>query len=153
MPDNFKGYCKTCALAGLNAPRVCALSGQNKQPEDYCDEHRQTLTRCSICGQIILQKAIIDDNHFICGNCFSLIKTCKTCRNGDLCDFMTNPSQIPPMIEKQVRKGNMTAVTQVMNPERIRITCEKGCKCYSKENGCLKQISGTCGNQEVLYND
>lgn len=152
MITNFKGYCNTCAIAGLKAPQVCALSGLKIEAKDYCSKHRTSLTKCSICGNVILADAVIDNGHLICQSCFSILKTCKTCHFGNVCEFQTNPSPIPQMINKQIRQGNMVAVTQVMNPERIHITCEKGCKCFDKENGCLKQ-NGMCGNQEVKYFD
>ena len=150
--ENFKGYCNTCRLAGLKAPQVCGLSGRKITAEDYCSEHRRSLSFCSICGNPVLSNGIIDGFHLICRNCFSLLKTCQACRYGSLCEFETNPSSIPKAINKQIRKGNMTAVTQVMNPERVRITCEKGCKCFDKKNGCLKQ-NGMCANCEVKYLD
>jgi hypothetical protein len=46
---------------------------------------------------------------------------------------------------KEIRQGNMIAQQQVQNPERIRQTCQKGCKCWDEEFGCLKS-NGCCGN-------
>lgn len=152
MPNNFKGYCPSCRLNGLKAPRVCALTGLEVGPEDYCSKHRRSLVTCSICGQIILTGGILNDNHLICNNCFSNLNSCNVCRFNNICTFETDPSPLPKAIQKEIRRGNMQAVTQVMNPERVQITCEKGCKCFSKENGCLKQ-KGSCTNVDVLYND
>ena len=149
----FKGYCKTCALHGLKAPNTCAYTGFLVDAEiDYCSQHRRTVLTCSICGNIILSNGVYSDNHLICQHCFSSSETCKICRFSNTCEFETNPSPLPKAIQKEIRQGNMTAVTQVMNPERIHITCEKGCKCFDPEKGCLKQI-GYCKNQEVSYND
>lgn len=148
--SNFKGYCKSCPLRGFKVPDVCALFGIPVSSDDYCSKHRSTIEKCSICGAPLIADVIVDDGHLICPSCFESLRTCKICRFGNTCEFETNPSSLPKIISKQIRQGNMTAVTQVMNPERVRITCEKGCKCYSKENGCLKQI-GTCNNQEVYY--
>lgn len=152
MISNFKGYCNTCGFSGLNAPQVCALSGLKIDADDYCSKHRRNLIKCSICGQIIVSDGIIDNGHLICKVCFSNSNSCIICRFGNTCSFQTDPSPLPKMINKEVRQGNMIAVTQVMNPERIHITCEKGCKCFDKENGCLKQI-GSCPNREVYYRD
>ena len=150
---NLKGTCSSCRLAGLKAPQVCGLSGRRITADGYCDGHRRSVSVCSICGNIILSNGIIDDNHLICWNCFSNLNSCGVCKNVNICTFETDPSPLPRAIQKQIRQGNMTAVTQVMNPERVRITCEKGCKCFSKEKGCLKQNNAACSNQEVSYND
>lgn len=151
---NFKGYCKSCAFLGLKAPEVCALSGlKMKEEEDYCSRHSNSFQKCAICGSpVIFHDGIIDDGHLICQSCFFHLNSCKICRFGNTCEFETNPSPLPKYVQRQIRQGNMTAVTQVMNPERIHITCEKGCKCYSTENGCMKQ-KGSCSNSETIYND
>lgn len=151
-PRNFKGYCPTCALAGLKTPEVCALNNQRVTSDDYCSWHHRDLQKCSICGNIILSDGIISENHLICRNCFSNLESCSVCRFSNICEFETNPSPLPKAISKQIRQGNMTAVTQVMNPERIRITCKQGCRCFDSKNGCLKQ-NGSCTNCEVIYND
>ena len=153
MPDNFKGYCKSCALRGLKAPEVCALYNVKRANDEYCSDHRNSLVTCSICGNVILSDGIINDGHLICRNCFSNSETCKICRFCDVCEFETNPSPLPKAVQKQIRQGNMTAVTQVMNPERIHITCEKGCKCYDAQKGCLKQKNGSCSNISIQYLD
>ena len=80
----------------------------------------------------------------ICPNCNKLLGTCRTCQNGNLCTFETDPSPLPKIVQKQIRQGNMTAVTQVMNPERVAITCQKGCPCYSPDFSCSKQNRGAC---------
>ena len=149
----FRGTCSTCRLAGLKAPQVCGLSGKTITADGYCDEHRRSISKCSICGNIVLSNGVIDDTHLICWNCFSSLKTCVACKNANICRFETDPSSLPKVVQKQVRRGNMTAVTQVKNPERVRATCEKGCKCFSKEKGCLKENNTACKNQEIKYND
>lgn len=152
MITNFKGYCNTCGYAGLKAPQVCALNGWKVESDDYCSKHRRNPVKCSICGQIVLSNGIIDEGHLICATCFSNSRTCATCRFSNTCEFQTNPSPLPLTVNKEIRQGNMIAVTQVMNPERIHITCEKGCKCFDPKKGCLKQ-NGKCNNQEVNYHD
>ena len=61
------------------------------------------------------------------------------------CDFEENPIALPKQIQQQIRQGNSIISTVVVNPERIRETCEKNCKCFSKEFGCLRQNCQTCG--------
>ena len=65
------------------------------------------------------------------------------------CSFENDPSPLPKIVQKQVRQGNMTAITQVRNPERIEITCKKDCPCYDPEFECLRQF-GTCGKCENI---
>ena len=151
---NFKGYCKSCAFLGLKAPEICALSGlKMKEEEEYCSRHSNSFQKCAICGSpVISHDGIIDDGHLICQSCFFHLNSCHFCRFGNTCEFETDPSPLPKYVQKQIRQGNMTAVTQVMNPERIHITCEKGCICYSSENGCMKQ-KGSCSNSKTIYND
>ena len=48
------------------------------------------------------------------------------------------------------QKGPMQTVTEVMNPERIRETCEKNCHCFDTEFGCGKQL-GFCTKQEIEW--
>ena len=75
------------------------------------------------------------------------------CKEAHICDFETNSSSLPKQVQQTSRQGNMVMQTVVKNPERIRITCEKGCKCWSDEFGCLKQ-NGICSNyEEVISND
>ena len=150
--QEIKGTCHTCRFRGLQAPEVCALYGVKKPDDGYCDQHkRDEILTCDICGAPMKPSdSIIDENYIICPNCFKQLKTCNLCRFWNVCEYDTNPSPLPKVIQKQIRQGNMVAVTQAINPERVRITCEKGCKCYSTENGCLKQ-NGTCSNQEVSY--
>ena len=149
---DFKGYCKSCAIAGLKAPQICALSGLKVTETDYCSFHRGSLSTCAICGSVILQDGYIDEGHLICPNCFSQITSCRVCRGSLQCAFEEDPSPTPKVISQQIRQGNGIYVTTVRNPERVRETCQKGCKCFDTKNGCLRQ-NGFCSNHEVYYND
>lgn len=118
---------------------------------------------CSLCGRPCLKDAIIsakevegpDSNpayYIICPNCFTQVNTCNLCTYRGECDFETNPSPLPKQIQQTIRQGQMVMQTIVKNPDRIRETCQKSCKCWSDEFGCLKQ-NGTCGNyKEVIPN-
>lgn len=115
----------------------------------------QPLT-CSICGRPCFKDAIVSVEPIIyamCAQCYSQCGTCAMCKEAHICDFETNSSSLPKQVQQTSRQGNMVMQTVVKNPERIRITCEKGCKCWSDEFGCLKQ-NGSCGNyEEVIPND
>lgn len=147
---DFKGYCKSCAFAGLKAPQVCGYFGIEVSANDYCSFHKNSFQTCSICGSIVISDGILDEGHLICPNCYSHLNSCKVCRNSLQCAFEEDPSPIQKVIQQQIRQGNGIFVTTVRNPERVRITCEKGCKCFDSKNGCLRQ-NGTCSKQEVYY--
>lgn len=152
MVENFFGYCPSCAFAGLKAPNVCALAGWHIEPKDHCSKHRRSVPKCSICGGYIISDAVLDDGHLVCPNCISISKSCKICRFCNTCEYETNPSPLEKTIQREIRNGNSVFVTQGMNPERVRITCEKGCKCYDPQKGCLRQ-NNSCPNYEIHYND
>lgn len=106
------------------------------------------MEKCDICGRP--GAAIIDGEHVICETCFAHMNTCALCDAARTCDFQTNPSPIPKTIRKEIRQGNMVAVTDIQNPERVEITCKKNCGCFSAKLGCLRQFN-TCGNVTFTY--
>lgn len=155
MPIELKGTCQTCRLWGLQEPDVCAFFGIKRTTIDYCSEHRRTLTACSICGRPVIGNGSIIDNHLICYSCANFFdsESCKICRFGSQCAYETDPSPLEKQIQKQIKQGNFYSVVSTPNPERIRITCEKGCPCYDSKNGCLKRNNAVCGKLEVIYKD
>lgn len=119
----------------------------------------ETLT-CQMCGRPCFKDAIISAKevegpntlpfyYIMCRTCHSQCGTCAMCINRSDCLFETDPSPLPKQVQKTIRQGNMVMQTIVQNPDRIRETCQKSCKCWSDEFGCLKQ-SGTCGNYEEV---
>lgn len=122
----------------------------------------ETLT-CQYCGQPCLENAIIsaievegpDTNpayYIMCPQCFQQTKTCNMCIHRGECEFETSTCPLPKQVQKTIRQGQMVMQTIVQNPDRIRETCQKSCKCWSDEFGCLKQ-NGTCGQyEEVIPN-
>ena len=148
-------YCKTCALANLKLLK-CRRFGHDINPnEDFCSKHCNEIPVCAICGQEMLKENSILDfkngDHIrtICQQCNELLSTCTLCRHGQKCAYDDDPSPIPKLIQKQVRQGPMISVTQEINPERVAITCAKGCTCYDPENGCLRQYN-TCGKCDSI---
>ncbi len=145
--------CESCAYAhpNINSPtgKVCLKYNKVTSNEGYCSEHAKSAQKCSCCGTPLVGKSFITMNgkvveSVICERCFQNRNTCKTCQYGGSCRFETDPSSLPKTVQKQVRQGNMTAVTQIMNPERVRITCQKGCHCWDQNFGCSKQTHGIC---------
>ena len=107
--------------------------------------------QCDVCGHPMpANEVIIDGDNLICKQCFQHMNTCVLCDNGERCEFKQNPSPIPHTIRKEVRQGNMIAVTDVMNPERVEKTCKSLCGCFSEEFGCLRQFN-TCGDFKFTY--
>lgn len=110
---------------------------------------------CNICGRPCLENAIVCTEpvaYVMCPQCFQHCGTCALCISARECLFETSPSLLPKQIQQTIRQGNMTMQSIVKNPDRIRETCQKGCKCWSDDLGCLKQ-NGTCGQyKEVIPN-
>ena len=118
---------------------------------------------CSICGKACLENAIISAievegpgtnpaYYVMCPRCYSLCGSCVMCVSARSCPFETDPSPLPKQVQKTIRQGNMVMQGIVPNPDRIRETCQKSCKCWSDDFGCLKQ-NGTCANyKEVIPN-
>lgn len=148
--------CGECALMKHNGG-VCPVFNQVFEAnEPGCPRFTTDLMSCELCGQFMLPiVAIIDltddeHPHFICDDCRRRCGHCPTCTKAKTCAFETDPSPLPKMVQKEFRQGNMISVTQIKNPERIEITCKKGCPCFDPENGCLRQFN-SCGNYEIAY--
>ena len=117
------------------------------------------MERCDRCGRELPGNQLILDQrgdkwYGLCDKCFSFIGLCHTCTELHICPFETSSVNIEKIVMQEIRQGNAILRQQVQNPERVRETCAKECKCYSKEFGCLKQINQTCGNYaEEVYNE
>jgi hypothetical protein len=142
-------YCRTCAILDPKLQK-CRMFGHQVEPAiDFCSKHTTELVTCELCGgQIPKRQSIISVtkgkvNRLVCERCSQLYGTCQLCKNNISCSFETDPSPLPKVIQKQIRQGNMITMTQVRNPERIEITCKKGCPCYDSEGDCARQF-GVC---------
>lgn len=151
---NANKTCATCALLAPDRP-VCRFTGREVNPnENFCSEHVSELKVCDLCGQPYIGPDIIHCQeggtiYITCQQCQSQMGTCATCSHGNECSFETDPSPIPPVVNQTFRQGNMTMSTQVRNPERIKITCEKGCSCWNSEHGCCKEYN-TCAGYNFI---
>lgn len=147
--------CGSCALRSQDGSR-CGLTGLEVDPNyDFCSKHQTSPQKCYFCGKFLIGPHFIDNDdsgvHIFCEECRKNFNTCNRCLSGRTCDFETNPSKLPKLVQQQVRQGNMVAMTTVRNPERVRITCESGCKCYdSSFGGCCRDY-GTCKNFNFHY--
>lgn len=142
--------CKDCRLANLKDLQCMLTRLPIGLKDKACANFTKELFLCEICNQQMAKPGIMveteQDFMMLCSNCSQKVGFCYTCECEHLCPFEQDPSTIPKMIQKQVRQGNMQMITQVPNPERIKITCETDCKCYDKEIGCLKKKSQCCWN-------
>ena len=136
--------CKTCGYPTLN-PTQCPVIGiqYSEDRKQVCPYWAPEVPTCDICGnvdpQCIFSQSSDGSWKRICTKCSQLSGTCGSCSFGTTCDFETNPSPLPKVVQKQVRQGNQIAVVTVMNEERIRETCQKNCKCWSENFGCGRQ--------------
>ena len=111
--------------------------------------------QCETCGRLTEQQVLCPDGdnwHILCPQCASLLNTCNFCKQAQQCLFETDPSPLPKMIKKQFRQGNMITVTEIINPERVRQTCEKGCACFDANFGCMRQFY-YCERMDHVYDD
>lgn len=137
-------HCDQCALRSPNQG-ICQLTKLPFQPKDpACANFCLCLTKCELCGRKFPKLSTIMDGYYVCDDCLLSLGTCSQCKHQNQCDFETNPSTLPKIVQKVIHQGNMQMATQIRNPEREKITCACGCPCYMESIGCLRQ-EGTCG--------
>lgn len=146
--------CGDCAFKAHDSEH-CRIFGHKVNPLlDYCSKHNANPQICSVCDNPIVENDIIliENNKMLilCQQCNAIIGTCATCAQSHYCDFESNPSPLPLMVQKKIRQGNKVAVINVPNIARIEITCKNGCECFSPENGCLRQTSQCCNNYILM---
>lgn len=140
--------CGNCAL--LSAFGVCPYFKVTFDPATAgCPKWEAQLETCEICGNptTIATSAILledEQNHILCAKCSKELGYCSTCAQSLTCDFETNPSPLPKVVMQTTRSGNMVTQQQIMNPERIKITCHN-CTCWNKEEEyCYRITIGNC---------
>lgn len=152
----YKEICGQCALPSLNSG-ICPIFKETMKPEaNGCRYFKHEINICEICGQPIITKTVIDitekgELHYLCEECSKKTGTCVACKMREECEFETNPSTIPKVVQQRIQQGPMTSIIQVKNPTRIEMFC-KSCKCFDEEFGCLKE-NGCCGRWEACYVD
>lgn len=148
--------CGQCVLKSQDG-QTCRLTNRPiTDPQHSCASGTTYFEKCDICGRVILPNSIIIDmgldheTHIICQTCNQNYYSCNTCGQKDICDFETSSIDLPKQIQQQLKTEQGYFVTTIRNPERVRETCEKGCKCFDKENGCLRQ-SNYCKNHSIKW--
>lgn len=144
--------CKECAYFD---DMRCKISGRPAISHNVaCASFSSQRYECDICQCQIHHTEVIYDsksNKIVCSDCSNRLSTCDNCHNGHLCLFETDPSPLPKQIQKQIRQGNMFGQTIIKNPDRIDITCKKGCPCWNTETeSCNKQLRYCTNIQEVI---
>lgn len=144
--------CKECAYFD---DMRCKISGQPAISHNVaCASFSSQRYECDICHRQIHHTEVIYDsksNKIVCSDCGNRLSTCDNCHNGNICVFETDPSPLPKQIQKQIRQGNMIGQTIIKNPDRILITCKKGCPCWDTETeSCNKQLRYCANIQEVI---
>lgn len=144
--------CKECAYFD---DMRCKISGQPAISHNIaCASFSSKRYECDICHRQIHHTEVIYDsksNKIVCSDCCNRLSTCDNCHNGNICLFETDPSPLPKQVQKQYRQGNMIGQTIIKNPDRILITCKKGCPCWDAETeSCNKQLRYCANIQEVI---
>ena len=142
-------YCATCGFADKGSS-YCRLKSHpiGNSAKEYCSEYTTIIPTCEWCGRFMNPTnvySVNDEIHMICSVCAGQSGLCPTCAHSAHCNFEENPIALPKQTQQQIRQGNSVISTVVVNPERIRETCQKNCKCFSEEFGCLRQNCQTCG--------
>lgn len=147
----------TCGQCVLKTPdgKACRWFGAPIISLDKgCPYGSTTYTECNICGkQIVFEMAHIfisdsDSVKLLCEECSTKLNTCAVCSHKVGCAFNESSDPTPKAVTKQIPINGGYAVTQVMNPERIRNTCKKGCPCFSGDFGCSRQ-NNWCEHQDL----
>lgn len=144
-------FCGNCGFLDRGSLR-CKVFGHGVVPEkDFCSKHTDEVLCCDFCGNPVLHYYIDNDTgKILCENCLQACGTCRLCEHATQCEFETNTSPLPKIVQKRIQQGPMTTITQVRNPERVAITCAAGCSCYDPELGCIRQITGHCGKYQGI---
>ena len=149
----FNKRCETCRIRD---PRqnVCRITGSVVEPQkDFCSKHADKIETCESCGRLVMKPYLVPDGctyHLFCEDCATQLNTCNFCKKATTCEFETNPSSLPKMVQKQIRQGNMTTVMTVKNPARIDITCRVNCSCFSEDFECMRQFH-YCERMDHIY--
>ena len=142
--------CGDCYFgSGATCARIQGLQINKEQTACPLYQNRESTHTCDCCGRAIIGVLTFDSGALLCEECSNSFHTCKTCRAATNCAFETDPSPIPPVIVETKRQGNMVVQQQVRNPERIAITCAKGCKCFI-DGECVR-ANGLCSKYDCFW--
>lgn len=146
MNDDRLVTCGRCARRTSDGLTCEVFKTPIKHGSDSCPLGISKLYTCDMCGkQFPLEELFIDNDgpvlRMFCKQCNNMYYTCYNCGHSTKCAFETSSSTLPKQVQKQMKTPQGYIVTTIRNPERVRETCEKGCECFDKENGCLRQTN------------
>lgn len=150
--------CGECVLRGREDRDFCtALQCKINLEAHACVAFigADQIDTCAICGKATPTRQMVvcpEDNISICPSCAEKLGTCYTCANAAECNFESNPSTLPKIVQRTIQQGNMKTVATIRNPEREKITCQNGCSCYSEEFGCMREFNW-CKNMDYVWSD
>ena len=154
-------YCKTCTASKPNlrasTGRVCLKNREEVRDEDFCSKHSNSTFVCECCGNeystiLMPSNYLINDDStgvLLCQECANKLGSCGTCKNILSCAFETDPSPLPKIVQKTIQRGNMQVITEIMNPERMKITCQQGCQCFHQGSQACGRNLATCPQYQV----
>ncbi len=148
---------KICGKCAYHDPRagICVLRKCQVTDSDYCSSYTNTPTVCATCQTYILGRAFLHEtrNGYIevCERCTRALPTCAGCINGAHCAFEEDPNPMPKVVMQTIRQGNAVMQTQVRNPERVKLFCEK-CSCWDSEDKACNREFGCCGRHISILN-
>lgn len=149
----MQNKCRTCGLLDKQQ-QVCRLYGVKRNPnEDFCSDYTsQPPQVCEQCNKETIAPVYTSDEtkkwHILCEKCGISLNTCAFCKNNKKCDFETNPSLLPKIIQQRTPIGVIT----VRNPARVAETCQKNCPCYSPNFECMREFN-CCNNISYIYEE
>ena len=142
--------CGKCYFGtGPTCARITGLKIDKEQPACPLYKNGEGTHLCDCCGRVIMGVLTFDSGVILCEECSAAYNTCNTCANGIKCAFETDPSPISPVVIRTEKQGNMTIQCQIRNPERIAVTCAKGCSCFI--DGECARVNGLCSKYNCFW--
>ena len=152
--------CENCGHQSLTGE--CPVFQTKMSGETNCPHHQKQVEFCGFCGKPLTKQSIIDIEddkiHFLCHACAEQTSRCRTCAETTYC-ALTDDKNCPlplQVIKKVSPKPGVIMQTQVINPERIKVTCGNGCKCYleGEEEFCIRRLpKAGCSSYKPNWKD
>lgn len=144
--------CASCAYYNKNTQQ-CVILRIPADSDNFCHLHSTNPIVCATCGNYIIGPSFYEYSTRgyveVCQRCAKALGTCAGCKHGAHCAFEEDPSPLPKIVTQTIRQGNAVMQTQVRNPERVRLLCEK-CACWDIENMECDREYNSCINQKCI---
>lgn len=153
--------CDTCVFKTMRNG-ACPIFNADMTGKDGCPYHSTDLHICSICGNPMIEKSILetDENgtwHEMCPQCANA-PLCHNCVHSYCAFQQDSHCPEPPVIMVERRQGNMIMQTQTINPKRVEATCRQGCPCFNEDglddgSFCTRQFGCGCEKYHTNWRD